>query len=414
VTPTEIATLTKALGPVIREFAAKENAALRAENAALVARVTALESQKALVPRDGRDGVTMAEMAPLLAAEVHKAVAALPKPKDGDPGKDAQPLDFDEVVEHVLALVPKPKDGDKGDKGDPGTNASAPDLDTIVSRVLALVPKPEKGDPGLDGHDADAPDVDAIVARVVAAIPKPKDGQDGKSIDVEAVVSRVYSMVSKDVGLIPVPKDGEDGVSVTVDDVMPLIVREIERRVAAVPLPKDGTGFTSALIDRAGHLVLTLSDGTTQNVGAVVGKDVDPADVERAIHAQLATWPKPKDGQDGHDGLGFDDYDVYLDETRGLVLRLCQGERVKEFVLPSTFYTGDWEPGKEYPPGASFAFDGHTWVVKQKNSAKPEQGSPLWWISSRRGKQGKEGKKGDPGTNGRDLTQMDPQTGRKW
>jgi len=121
-----------------------------------------------------------------------------------------------------------------------------------------------------------------------------------------------------------------------------------------------------------------------------------------------------KDGKDGLDGLGFDDYDVRLDEARGVVLSLGQGGRVKEWVIPSTFYTGDWEPGKEYPPGASFAFDGHTWVVRQKNSAKPEQGSPLWWISSRRGKQGREGKQGPSGKDGRDLTQMDPQTGRKW
>lgn len=354
-TPTDLAMLTKAMGPVIREFAAKEHAVLRAENAALVARVTALESQKALVPRDGRDGtsVTMSEMAPVIAAEVHKAVSALPRPENGV-GKDAP----------------------------------APDLDAIVSRVLALVPKPEKGDPGHDGKDAVSPDVDVIVDRVLARVPKPEKGDKG------------------DPGTDGTSVHGKDGHSVTVDDVMPLIVREIEHRVAALPVAKDGAGFTGAVINREGHLVLTLSNGATQDVGLVIGKDGTPGlDGKDAIGIP---------GKDGKDGQGFDDFDLFLDETRGFVLRLGQGERVKEWVLPIPFYTGDYEPGKEYPTGASFAFDGSTWVVKHKTSAKPEQGSPLWWISSRRGKQGKEGKKGDPGTNGRDLTQMDPQTGRKW
>jgi hypothetical protein len=121
-----------------------------------------------------------------------------------------------------------------------------------------------------------------------------------------------------------------------------------------------------------------------------------------------------KDGTNGIDGLGFDDFNLRLDETRGFVFSLSRGERVKEWLLPIPFDAGNWEPGKEYPAGAAVSVDGHAWIAQQKNSAKPEEGSPLWRISSRRGKQGREGKPGPSGKDGRDLTQMDPQTGRKW
>jgi hypothetical protein len=119
-------------------------------------------------------------------------------------------------------------------------------------------------------------------------------------------------------------------------------------------------------------------------------------------------------GKDGLDGLGFDDFDLTLDESRGWILRLAQGERVKETPIPVPFYMGNWEAGKTYPKAAGVRWDGHYWWALKQTVEQPGDGSSAWQIVVSRGKQGKEGPRGKDGSPGRDLTQMDPATGRKW
>ena len=95
-----------------------------------------------------------------------------------------------------------------------------------------------------------------------------RDGKDGTSATVADVAPLIAAEVTKAVATIPTPKDGR---SLTVDDVAPLIVGEVQKHIAAIPPARDGVGFTGAMLTREGHLTLTRSDGTTQDVGAVVG-----------------------------------------------------------------------------------------------------------------------------------------------
>lgn len=119
-------------------------------------------------------------------------------------------------------------------------------------------------------------------------------------------------------------------------------------------------------------------------------------------------------GKDGRDGLGFDDADLVLDETRGWILRMSHGDRVKEWAIPMPFFAGNWEAGQTYPKGAGVRWDGHYWWALNATHTQPGEGSTDWQIVVSRGKQGREGKQGKDGAPGRDLTQMDPMTGRKW
>jgi len=119
-------------------------------------------------------------------------------------------------------------------------------------------------------------------------------------------------------------------------------------------------------------------------------------------------------GKDGIDGMGFDDFDLILDEQRGWILRLVKGERVKEWPVPMPFYRGPWEAGSTYPKSASVRWDGALWLALKSTVEKPGEGSPDWQLLVSRGKQGREGPKGPRGDDGKDLTQMDPNTGRKW
>ena len=61
----------------------------------------------------------------------------------------------------------------------------------------------------------------------------------------------------------------------------------------------------SAIIDRDGRLVLTFGDGGTKDVGTVVGRDADAAQIRAAVITDvLAAMPKPPAG----DGLAAEDF----------------------------------------------------------------------------------------------------------
>lgn len=78
------------------------------------------------------------------------------------------------------------------------------------------------------------------------------------------------------------------------------------------------------------------------------------------------------------------------------------------------FYAGNWEAGTTYPKAAGVRWDGHYWWALKQTHEQPGEGSTAWAIVVSRGKQGREGKQGKDGSPGRDLTQIDPSTGRKW
>lgn len=90
------------------------------------------------VPKDGADGksITPEEIQPLLAAEVAKAVAALPKPADGKsvPAEHVERMVALEVAK-AMAAVQKPVDGRDGRDGKEG----APGRDALDIEVLPII-----------------------------------------------------------------------------------------------------------------------------------------------------------------------------------------------------------------------------------------------------------------------------------
>jgi hypothetical protein len=81
-----------------------------------------------------------------------------------------------------------------------------------------------------------------------------------------------------------------------------------------------------AIIDREGRLVLTFGDGGTKDIGIVVGRDADAAQIKAAVIADvLAALPKPKDG----DG-------IIAEDLRGMVASLVDVEVQKRMqALPT-------------------------------------------------------------------------------
>ncbi len=375
-------------------------------------------------------------MAPLVARiAVLERREAVPGP-EGKPGRDGEAGPPGESVV-----------GPTGPKGDPGQDADESVIKSLETRIdvlrdeiatkesvikswllseVAAMPLPQHGKDGQDGAsvtlDDVAPLVKALVADAVAALPVPKDGAQGESVDLVALAENLDTLAAKHVASamadFPMPKDGQ---SVTVEDVAPLIASEVQKAVAAIPVPKDGqdgkdgVGVMDAFQSREGTLILTLSDGTTKDVGVVVGRDVDMVEVTRQIREAIAAIPVPKDGRDG---VGFDDLEMVEDDRGRPILRFVRGEWTREFRVDGT-YCGIWKDGEAYLKGDRVTWGGSLFIARQDTTDKPET-TPAWQLAVKHGKTGNtgpEGKKGLDGRDGRhgqDLTHIDPSTGRKY
>lgn len=353
--------LVREFAPVVREFVADANR-------------EALDRIKAL-----EDGTVVSGLKSEVAAlkeelqTVKTLFATRPEP-------DIEPM-VKAYVADSLAAIPLPKDGTNGQDGKDGQSVTVEDIRPLLSAELA---------------------------KAVAAIPIPKDGKDGVSplpITVEEINELVGAECKRVIDQIPRPKDG---ASVTVQDLEPVISAEVQKAVAGIPPAKDGVGVVSALIDRDGHLIVTLSDGATKDVGAVVGQDADPDDVQRLVVAEVAKIPKPKDGVDG---FGFDDLSVEKTGKRTVTFSFVKGDRVKEWPIVfkgMTFYEGAFVEGRAYEAGSQVQFGGHQWTAKEDTdgTVKPDEhtadGKRVWVMSVRRGRPGPIGPQGPVGPKGKD------------
>lgn len=102
--------------------------------------------------------------------EAIAALVKLPEVKDGEPGKDAEPVDLDALAKAAAALIELPEVKD-------GKDAEPVDLEAVAA--LVKLPETEKVD------------VDAIARAAAALIPvpeikQPQDGRDAASLEILA------------------------------------------------------------------------------------------------------------------------------------------------------------------------------------------------------------------------------------
>jgi hypothetical protein len=308
----EIAGLMGSLAPVIGKFVSDAIAPLRAENTRLTESLASVEQRfadisslreqdkivfinlvkeevaKIEIPTKEIDPV---EIERVVTEKVEKAVSALPVPENG---KDAEPVDLDEVASRAAKLLPIPENGKDADievvraivveevaKVAPEDGKDA-DPEIIRSMVIEEV---SKIDPPKDGKDASPEAIkEEVISALAAILPgelssaidKIEKPKDGKGVDPAEVAALIAAEVSKAVDAIENPADGK---SVTVDDVRPLL----EEMVAAIPKPENG-------------------------------KDADPVDPAVVANLLVDLMPVPKDGKDGVDGKS-----VTMDEIATLV-----------------------------------------------------------------------------------------------
>lgn len=387
--------------------------------APLHARISTLE---AVAPQHGEPGPQGRGIA---SAEIRNGLLILRLTDDheivvGDvKGADGAPPDLEainatirgvvkEVVTEAVTDLELPQ-GEQGERGEPGAAGATPEAvaeillhgvtdfdDRLKARVDEAVsaltlPQGERGEQGQPGEDGISPEpeviaelmvdtVKALVDEVVAALPlqqgeqgdpgpRGEPGRDGISPEpeqvAEAMAGTVKSLVEEAVAALPLQK-GDPG----------------ERGERGEP-GKDGRGLAACLIDRNGHLIATFSDGSTADIGPVLGRDgTDGKDGERG-----------HDGKDGRDGFNLDDFDVNMSEDgRTIILSFAQGEQRfdAELKFPAPIYRGVFKAEDVYEPGDLVTWGGSLWHCDAKTSEKPEAGP--WRLCVRKGRDGKDGK----------------------
>lgn len=104
--------------------------------------------------------------------EAIAALVKLPEIKDGEPGKDAEPVDLDALAKAAAALIVLPEVKD-------GKDAEPVDLDALVKAAANLVPQPVPVEF----------DIKAIASEAAALVPvpevrQPQDGRDALHLEI--------------------------------------------------------------------------------------------------------------------------------------------------------------------------------------------------------------------------------------
>lgn len=281
-------------------------------------------------------------------------------------------------------------------------------------------PEGPMGPPGPAGKDAPVVEVksyDEDVARLEAQIAQVKDAIVPQVTALDVTMKALLAAERGADG-----KDGADGKSVTVEDVAPLVSAEVQKAVSALPMPKDAVGIKGALIDREGRLVLSLTDGSMQEVGVVVGQNADPADVMRLVVDEVNKIPRPKDGAPGKDGRDgtLEQLVATYDGERTVTFCFKNGDPIEGGVirLPIVIDRGVYDASQAYETGDGVTYGGSFWIAKAHSHGRQpgtNDGAEAWRLAVKHGRDGKPGAPGSKGLDGKDgRPGRDLTTGMKW
>ncbi len=253
---------------------------------------------------------------------------------------------FSAIEDRLKAL--EDRQPERGEKGDPG----------------------QPGERGADGRDG-APGKDG------------EPGKDGNSVDEDAIRQMideaVSEAVSNAVAAIPVPKDGKDGEPGPRGE-----KGDTGERGPEGPQGPPGPYVAEFFRDANGHLIATMSNGQTRDLGDITGaKGADGKDGEPG-----------KDGKDGRDGFSLDDFDATLmDDGRTVLLSFGSGDTAfkVELGIPTMIYRGVFREGQTYEKGDTVTWGGSLWHCDaNKTNAKPDASEKHWTLAAKRGRDGRD------------------------
>lgn len=155
------------------------------------------------------------------------------------------------------------------------------------------------------------------------------------------------------------------------------------------PEGPSGVGVLGAFRKHDGVLILTLSDGRTQEIGDVTGPQ-GPQGEKGDIGERGEIGPQ---GEQGKAGFDLEDFDVDRgDDGRTYVLKFDRGDVRHEYELtfPVPVYCGIYKAGEEYQPGDLVTWGGSLHHCDAVTKDKPDVGP--WTLCVKKGRDGKDAK----------------------
>ncbi|WP_210307365.1 hypothetical protein [Aquamicrobium lusatiense] len=231
----------------------------------------------------------------------------------------------------------------------------------ITSRIDALEKRlPEKGEKGDRGERGDAG----------------KDGQNGVGLAAalidkngELVVTLSDGGVQK-LGVV-VGADGKDGEKGERGEKGEAGERGADG--ADGRDGKDGVDAVEFFKSDAGHLIVTMSNGATRDLGPIVGKD----------------------GAPGRDGFSLKDFDAELmPDGRSILLKFADETDTSfavELGIPTMIYRGAYKHDQTYSRGDTVTWNGSLWHCNvDGNGDRPGDRDSGWSLAAKAGRDGKD------------------------
>lgn len=278
---------------------------------------------------------------------IAKSAAALIEIPEPIPGKDADPVNYEDIQQRI---------------------------DDAAVKAVSALPVPK------DGNDADPiplETVENMVKEAVSAIPVPKDGV---SVPVETVQEMVAEQVAKEVAKIPKAKDGD---SVPAEAVQAMVEEAVAKAVSAIPKAADGNPGRDALdieilpvIDAEKSYprgTYAMHRGglwkSFQNTVGWTGWECLVNGVHKFHVAQL----------DANDPRKFYAISELSD---------CTSIHT-DITLPTMQYKQVWKEGVNYQKGDTVTWGGSLWHCEKDTAEKPSEGHECWKLAVKKGRDGK-------------------------
>lgn len=275
---------------------------------------------------------------------------------------ESKQIDEDSIVQKLLNAIPPPKDGE------PGADA---DMDALKSHLEAMVkalPAPENGK-SVTAEEL-KPLIAAEVGKAVAAIPAP---ENGKSVSAEDVRPMLAEMLAAAIKSIPEPQPGKDADMEALRLHLDNLFKGFEP-----PKPASAEEIAAKFERRFSDLVLSWERQARDTFDKAADR-----------------MPVPKDGENGRDALPLESFDLSLSEDgRTVTLKLQAGETIIEkslkiaAVLDRGVYSS--EKAAKYERGDGATYGGCYWIA-QKDAPEGVPGSSAdWRLAVKKGRDGRD------------------------